>query len=246
MGTTSADLTGWKGVTTTAPTVYDIDGNENTAATVTALHTAGDKAICYIEVGTAGNYYSTPYYSELKAAGDLGKKLSGYPEYFLNINASSTVTIIESMIQQQCSAKGFDGVETDLDETYGNNEGNTGFTITQANEESYLITLANYMHSLGLAWVAKNLDDTGDQSFVTDMAPYAQAAISEECNYYGSCNLLTPFTSTGKPVWNVEYTNDWGGNIQTDLGKFCSSDISGKIDGTLMTSDLAGSRNACQ
>ncbi|MGA3220728.1 MAG: endo alpha-1,4 polygalactosaminidase [Acidimicrobiales bacterium] len=116
----------------TNPTVYDIDAFENTASTVSALHALGDKAICYIEVGSAGNYYpaseegiSTTYYAQLSAAGDLGDKLSGYPEYFLNINCSSTVSIIEAMIDQQCAAKHFDAVETDLDETFSGNEHDT-------------------------------------------------------------------------------------------------------------------------
>ncbi len=40
------------------PVIYDIDGIENPASTVTSLHQLGDHAICYIEVGTAGNYYT--------------------------------------------------------------------------------------------------------------------------------------------------------------------------------------------
>ncbi len=38
------------------PTVYDIDGFDNPAATVSALHARGDHVICYIEVGAAENY----------------------------------------------------------------------------------------------------------------------------------------------------------------------------------------------
>ena len=104
------------------PEVFDIDAVLNPSSTVAGLHALGDKAICYIEVGTAGDYYSASdegiaqtYYAQFQAAGDFGSKLSGYPEYFLNINSASTVSIVESMIQKQCSAKGFDGVETDLD-----------------------------------------------------------------------------------------------------------------------------------
>jgi hypothetical protein len=80
------------------PTAFDIDGIENPASTVTALHNLGDKAICYVEIGSAGNYYSAAdegipvsYYAQLKAAGDLGAKMAGYPEYYLNINSPSTV-----------------------------------------------------------------------------------------------------------------------------------------------------------
>jgi len=35
------------------------------------------------------------------------------------------------MINQQCAAKGFDAVETDLDETYAGGDGTTGFTLTK-------------------------------------------------------------------------------------------------------------------
>ena len=195
----------WNGDTAPGdnPTLYDIDAILNPASTVTTLHGLGDHAICYVEVGTAGNYYSahdegvpTTYFAQLKAAGDLGKKLSGYPEYFININAGSAVSIVESMINKQCAGKGFDAVETDLDETFNGNEGATGFTITQANEESYLTTLANYMHGIGLGWIAKNLDDTGVQSFVTHLEPLAQGIVTEQCNQYDTCSLLTPFRTT--------------------------------------------------
>ena len=66
--------------------LYDIDGIENPASTVTALHSLGDKVICYIEVGAAGNYYSgaeegipVTYYAQLEAAGDLGSEIRGIP-----------------------------------------------------------------------------------------------------------------------------------------------------------------------
>ena len=105
------------GAAAPAPQVYDIDGIDNSAATVSALQARGAHVICYMEVGTAGNYGGayTTYYNELQAAGDLGSQLSGYPEYFININAPSAVAIVESILSQQCAAKGFDAVETDLD-----------------------------------------------------------------------------------------------------------------------------------
>ena len=231
------------------PTVYDIDGIDNPASTVSALHSLGDKAVCYIEVGTAGNYYSaseegvlTTYYAQLKSAGDLGRKLSGYPEYFININASSAVSIIENMIDLQCGAKGFDGVETDLDETFNNNEGKTGFTITESNEVSYLQTLANYMHSLGLAWFAKDTDDLGSPSFSNDVEPFADAVITEQCNEYGTCSDLGNFIGN-KAIFNAEYT--CGGNSQcTTVTKaetdFCAYDNANGFNGVLFDINLDG------
>ncbi len=208
-------VTAWNGDTPPGdnPMLYDIDGIENPASTVAALHSATDHVVCYIEVGSAGNYYTAKqegipvtYYDQLKQAGDLGDKLKDYPEYFININAPSAVSIIEAMIDQQCSAKGFDGVETDLDETFHGNEGKTGFTITQADEENYLTTLADHMHGLGLAWIAKNLDDTERASFVDAMEPLAQGIISEQCNQHHTCSYLAPFLAADKWIGNAEYS----------------------------------------
>ena len=78
-------ITAWNGDTAPGdnPVVYDIDGILNPASTVATLHADGFHAVCYIEVGTAGNYYTsadegipTTYYAQLSAAGDLGDKLA--------------------------------------------------------------------------------------------------------------------------------------------------------------------------
>jgi hypothetical protein len=143
------------------------------------------------------------------------------------------------MIQQQCAAKGFNGVETDLDETFGNNEGSTGFTITQANEEAYLTTLANYMHSLGLAWISKDLSDTGIQSFVSDMEPLSQGMIDEQANQYGTISLDNVFLSAGKPIFDAEYAPE-------TQAEFCSYDNTNNINGVLFPVDLNGPREPCR
>jgi hypothetical protein len=240
-------VTAWNGDTPPGdnPVLYDIDGIENPASTVAALHSMGDHVVCYIEVGTAGNYYTAKqegipvtYYDQLKQAGDLGDKLKGYPEYFINIGAPSSVSIIEAMIDRQCSAKGFDGVETDLDETFDGNEGNTGFTITKADEQNYLTTLADYMHGLGLAWIAKNLDDTERASFVDAMEPLAQGIISEQCNQYHTCSYLAPFLAADKWVGNAEYS--------TAMSQFCPSDNAADMNGILFNQNLDGGRSPCR
>jgi hypothetical protein len=226
------------------PVVYDIDGIENPASTVSALHAMGDHVVCYIEVGAAGDYYSaveegiaTTYYDQLQAAGDLGDPLSGYPEYFLNIASSSTASIIESMIDQQCAAKGFDAVETDLDETYAGSDGTTGFALTKAIEEQYMTTLANYMHSLGLGWIIKNPDDTGD-SYAADMEPLADGVLTEQCNQYGTCGLLSSYEGH-KAVFNAEYAPE-------TTAEFCASDNTLDFNGAVFPVALNGGRSPCR
>ncbi len=232
-----------------SPTVYDIDGIDNPASTVRALHRLGDKVICYIEIGAAGNYYPAAgeripvtYYAQLKAAGNLGSKVPGYPEQYININAASAVRIIESMIRQQCAAKGFDAVEPDIDDSYTDT---TGYHITEQQNERYDKTLGAYAHSLGLAWGQKNGDN--DAAFSARLEPATDFLLDEECNFYHTCGIVTPpYLRAGKLVLDAEYTDDWGSNTAQDLAKFCSADTSRGIDGTLFTTDLAGQRHPCR
>ena len=226
-----------------APTVYDIDGIINSGATVAALHRLGDRAICYVEVGSAGNYYSPKeegiskaYYVQFKSAGVMGKKVSGYPESFLNIKSPKTLGIVESMINTQCAAKGFDAVETDLDETYAGAEGSTGFGLTQQDELDYMASLSTYMHGLGLAWIAKNPDDTGD-NYAALIAPEADAVLTEECNQYSTCSALSAFIGV-KAVFNAEYS--------LRPKSFCAADIDRQINGVQFSKSLDGTRHPCQ
>jgi hypothetical protein len=230
-------------------TIYDIDGIENSASTVAALHRMGGKVICYVEVGSAGNYYpaadegrAVSYYAQLKAAGDLGAAVAGYPEQYLNINAPSTVTIIESMIRQQCAAKGFDAVEPDIDDSYTDH---TGFPVTEAENVAYDRVLGSYAHRLGLAWGQKNGDN--DPSFAAALEPTTDFLITEECRYFQTCGIVTPpYVRAGKLVLDVEYTDDWGDDIAADLSHFCAADLAGGIDGTLFTTALNGPRYSCR
>ena len=149
---------------------------------------------------------------------------------------TSAVSIIESMILQQCANKGFDAVETDLDKTYDNNEGTTLWTITEANEQTYLTTLADYMHSLGLGWIAKDLDDTGD-GFAGIMEPLASGIITEQCNQDDTCGQLTSYEGH-VAVLNVEYESSL-------YPGFCTYDEANGINGALFKADLDGPLSPC-
>jgi len=237
------------GRTAANPTVYDIDGIDNPASTVRALHRLHDKVICYIEVGAAGNYYSASaeglrvtYYQQLAAAKDLGAGVPGYPERYLNINKPSTLRIIKSMIAKQCSAKGFDAVEPDIDDSYTDS---TGFGLTEAENIRYDRALGAYAHRLGLAWGQKNGDQ--DASFSAALEPTTDFLLDEECNFYDACAIVAPpYLKARKLVLNAEYTADWGPHAAADLAKFCAADAKARIDGTLFATALAGQRNPCR
>jgi hypothetical protein len=227
------------------PTVYDVDGIINPASTVKALHARHDHVICYVEVGSAGNYYSasqegiaTSYFDQFAAVGVLGKTLPGYPqESFLNINSSATTGIVESMIRQQCAVKRFDAVETDLDETYTGYDGPTGFRLTEADERTYMTTLANYIHGLRMGWIAKNLVDTGD-NFATVMEPLADGLLTENCNQEKQCRQAAVYIANGKGVLNAEY------NLTTR--QFCPADDAAGINGAHLDTSVDGFRQPCR
>jgi len=222
-----------------APVIYDIDGIINSASTVSALHAMGKHVVCYVEVGATGNYYSTAeegvpvtYRDQFVAAGVVGGAVPGWPERYLDIRSPATVSIVESMIAQQCAAKGFDAVETDIDESY---QSANGFGLTQADEEHYMTTLADYMHGLGLGWWIKNPDDTGD-SYATDMAPLADAVLTEQCNQYSTCGALSAYLGH-KAVFNAEY--------QRRPKQFCAADLALGINGAQFNLNLTGVRKPC-
>lgn len=72
------------------PVIYDIDGFDNRARTIRAVHRRHDHVICYIEVGAAENY-RPDYKRFLKSV--LGRQVPGYPaERYLDIARKPTGT----------------------------------------------------------------------------------------------------------------------------------------------------------
>jgi hypothetical protein len=138
---------------------YDIDeGNvagtstSQVAASVGAIHAGGAKAICYVETGGWESYRSDA--SEYSSA-ILGSTVPGYTdERYLDIRQWSddpgptglTLGQILTARFQLCKDEGFDGVETDLDDTYADS---TGFPLTMANELTFMTEMAGVIHGLG-------------------------------------------------------------------------------------------------
>jgi hypothetical protein len=211
------------------PTVYDIDGFDNSATTVNALHGLGDHVICYIEVGAAESY--RPDYSGFPSA-DLGTVVSGYPsERYLNIGDPAVVKVIEARIAM-CASKGFDAIEPDIDDSYTDS---TGFSLSEAQNVLYDTTLAAYAHGLGLSWALKNGDDP---SFAASMQPAADFVLDEQCHQYGTCSSFAPFVAAGKAVLEVEYS--------LPASQFCPAADAGNEDALKMDVSLSGGRLPCR
>jgi hypothetical protein len=209
---------------------YDIDGFDNDAGEVSALHAAGKKVVCYMDAGTyePGRPDSAQFPAAL-----LGSDVAGWPgEKWLEIRPSgphyAELQALLSARFQLCAQKGFDAVEPDNLDSYQNSG---GFGATAADQLGYDKWIASTVHRLGLAVFQKN-----DLDQIPDLVGDFDGILDEECNKYSECGVLAPYPAAGKPAWNAEYTDDG-----ETTGSFCNADVSAGIVGALFSLALDGS-----
>lgn len=221
--------------------MYDIDLFNNSATTVQAIHTAGAKAVCYMETGSWENY--RPDANQYPAA-ILGKTLSGYAnEKYVdirNINDTSNANVValRTILQnrlQQCKDKGFDGIEPDIDDAYFEGDNATGFPITYQDQVTFNKFVADEAHKRGLSIGLKN---GADAQFVADMLPVVDWVLNEQCFQYNECTPYSSFVNAGKAVFQVEYT--------LTTSKFCSKANAMNFNAMKKKTDLDNYREACR
>ncbi|WP_405975767.1 endo alpha-1,4 polygalactosaminidase [Streptomyces sp. NBC_00988] len=174
--------------------VYDIDGFENTAADVARLHRDGRKVICYINVGAWENF--RPDKADFPRS-LLGEQNGWAGERWLDIRKLTVLRPIMERRFDMCRDKGFDAVEPDLVEGYGND---TGFPLTARDQLRYNRMIASIAHERGLSVGLKN-----DLPQIPQLLPDFDFAVNEECAQYDECARLSPFIAAGKAVFHVEY-----------------------------------------
>ncbi|MFD4600452.1 endo alpha-1,4 polygalactosaminidase [Streptomyces sp. NPDC058464] len=174
--------------------VYDIDGFENSRADVAALHRAGRKVVCYVNVGAWENF--RPDKDDFPRS-VLGRSNGWAGERWLDIRKVSVLRPIMERRFDMCRDKGFDAVEPDLVEGYANE---TGFRLTAADQLRYNRVIADIAHDRGLSVGLKN-----DLAQIPRLLADFDFAVNEECAQYDECARLTPFVKAGKAVFHVEY-----------------------------------------
>ena len=178
--------------------VYDVDGWDVPRKTVAKLHNAGRRVVCYIDAGTWEDWRPD---SDRFPRAALGKHVEGWPgERWLDIRRLDVLRPIMEQRLDLCRAKGFDGVEPDNVDGYGNS---TGFPLTAADQLAYNRFLVAAAHARGLSIGLKN-----DLDQAAELQPDYDWALNEECFQNGECDLLRPFVAAGKAVFNVEYSLD--------------------------------------
>ncbi len=202
---------------------YDIDGFENEASEVAALHAQGKHVICYIDAGTAENF--RPDYSAFPKS--LLGRSNGWPgEKWLDIRKLSTIEPIMAKRFAMCREKGFDAVEPDNIEAFSNK---SGFAITPQQQLAYNEWIAEDVHSLSMAALQKN---DGEQT--PQLHAYFDGALTEQCNQYEECADFQPYLAAGEPVINAEY--------RKRTSQFCAPDRAAGIMGVRFALSLNGKR----
>ncbi len=179
--------------------VYDIDGFENSAADVARLHRAGRKVICYVNVGAWEDFRPD---RDAFPRSVLGEPNGWKGERWLDIRRLDVLRPIMERRFDMCRDKGFDAVEPDLMEGYGND---TGFPLTARDQLTYNRVIAALAHERGLSVGLKN-----DLPQIPQLVAHFDFAVNEECAQYDECAQLAPFVEAGKAVFHVEYTERRG------------------------------------
>ncbi len=201
----------------------DFDGFDNSAATVARFHALGQRAICYIDVGTWENWRPD---ARRFPASVLGRG-NGWPgERWLDIRRLRVLQPIMTARFRMCRAKGFDAVEPDNLDGW---ENRTGFTLTAREQLTYDKWVARTVHSLGMAVFQK-----GDPEQAAKLEPYFDGALDEQCNQYRECYRLAPYLRAHKPVLDAEYRRSL-------YPGFCARDNARGIMGALYNTALNGS-----
>ncbi|MFD3536432.1 endo alpha-1,4 polygalactosaminidase [Streptomyces sp. NPDC058664] len=174
--------------------VYDIDGFENSAATVARLHRDGRKVICYVNVGAWEDYRPDRHAFPRSL---LGRPNGWHGERWLDIRRVDLLRPLMERRFDMCRDKGFDAVEPDLMEGYA---ADTGFSLSAADQLRYNRMIAEIAHERGLAVGLKN-----DLGQIPQLVRHFDFAVNEECAQFDECALLEPFVAAGKAVFHVEY-----------------------------------------
>jgi len=204
--------------------MYDIDLFDNTAATISTLHSQGRVVICY---------FSTQYEDWRPDASDftaavIGNGLDGWEgENYVDIR-STVVRNIMTARMDLAVTKGCDGLEPDNVDGY---ESNTGFPITAADQLNFNEFIAAQAHQRSLSVGLKNDVDQGKT-----LEPFFDWALDEQCYEYDECNTLSSFISAGKAVFNTEYS----GSAST----ICPYMVGIQFSSLMKTLDLTAKINA--
>ncbi len=215
--------------TTVDVDLYDIDLFETAQAVVDQLHRDGRIVICYFSAGSWESYRPD--------SAAFPESVKGLPldppfqdERWLDIRQLETLRPLIEARLDLAVAKRCDGVEPDNVDAYTNA---SGFPLTSQHQIAYNRFVADAAHARDLSVGLKN-----DLDQITQLLPYFDWALNEQCFEYDECQLLAPFVAAGKAVLGVEY------NLGTT--QFCPQANAMNFDWLRKNLNLDAFRQACR
>ena len=206
--------------------VYDVDIDPSSSV-VEAIHAQGDRAICYVSVGTY-----EPFRDDAKKFPKrmLGKRVDGFEEErWLDVRELDALAAIMEPRFDECAAKGFDAVEPDNVDAYQNR---SGFPLDGKDQLAYNAWVANAVHERGMAGRAEERPRAGSPA-----APHFDFAVNEQCFQYRECGVLERFVADGKPVFGTEY--------ELGTGRFCEESLKAGFSTIFKRYSLKAFRETC-
>jgi len=178
-----------------AARVYEIDGLDNPASLVRALHAKGRRVICYFSAGTYEDFRED---RDLIPASARGKPLKDFPdEQWLDVRQIEQLRPVIEARLDTCARKGFDAADFDNVDGYAND---SGFPLTGADQLRFNRFLAAEAHERGLAAGLKN-----DLGQIPQLVGDFDFQVNEQCFQYNECRRLLPFIRRDKAVFHIEY-----------------------------------------
>ncbi len=209
--------------------IYDIDLFDSSASLIASIKATGRKVICYFSAGSYENWRPD---ADKFATFDLGNNLSGWPgEKWLDVRSSRVQAIMAARMDLALD-KGCDGVDPDNVDGYSNN---TGFNLTAADQLAYNRMLAREAHRRGLSVGLKN-----DLEQVSELVADFDFSVNEQCFEYKECDLLAPFVTAGKPVFNIEYRSIYVTSASSRQA-LCTDSLNRQFKTLILPLDLDGS-----
>lgn len=178
--------------------IIDMDAFSASPELIDALHQKGIKVIAYISVGTFETYRPDLALLPEEVVGNI------YPDWpdelFLDIRKIELLKpFIESRFDM-IKAKGFDGIEPDNIDIYGEE---TDFDLTLDDCRKYCEYLISEAHERGLCIGQKNTEE-----LVPLMYDEFDWVLTEDVFHQNIQSEYSPYIAIGKPVFCAEYTDE--------------------------------------
>jgi hypothetical protein len=181
--------------TTIEASLYIVDFEEVSAATIAELHAAGRAVACYLSVGTLETWRSDA--ASFPAAA-IGNPLADYPqENWLDIRDSTVQSLMIARVDRARS-KGCDAIDPANLSSAGQNTGFAALTRTDGLNYGRVVARAGSSQGMSVA-----LD--GAEDLLGDLWPDFDWGMATACFSADGCQAWNPMLAANKPVLLVEF-----------------------------------------